>query len=127
MTRHPDQIDAVVQRALQKVLGRGLADPRVRGLVTVTKVSVSPDMSEARVWCSVLPAERGKGTLHGLNAAAGWIGRQVGNEVRMRRVPRLRFILDESMKKEAKVLGAINDAVRREGNHGGQEQEDTPL
>lgn len=114
MTRHQEQIDAVVQRAVQKVLGRGLNDPRIRGLVTVTRVSVSPDSSQARVWCSVLPAKNGASALHGLNAASGWIGRRVGDEVRMRRVPKLKFLLDESIKKEAKVLGAIQDAVRRE-------------
>jgi ribosome-binding factor A len=114
MTRHQEQVDAVVHRGIQKILGRGLNDPRVRGLVTVTKVSVSPDSSEARVWCSVLPAKNAASALHGLRAAAGWIGRRLGDEVRMRRVPRLRFVLDESIKNEARVLGAIKDAVRRE-------------
>ncbi|MDP6601126.1 MAG: 30S ribosome-binding factor RbfA [Phycisphaerales bacterium] len=114
MTRHQEQVDAVVQRGIQKILGRGLNDPRIRGLVSVVRVVVSPDSSEARVWCSVLPAKHADSALHGLNAAAGWIGRRLGDEVRMRRVPRLKFLLDESIKKEAQVLGAIQEAVRRE-------------
>lgn len=114
MTRHQEKIDAVVHRALQRILAKGIADPRVRGLVSVTRVSVSPDSSEARVWCSVLPADRATASLHGLNAAAGWIGRRLGGEVRMRRVPKLRFLIDESIKKEAEVLGAIDEAMRRE-------------
>ncbi len=114
MTRHQEQIDAVVQRGLQKILSKGLNDPRVRGLVTVTQVSVSPDSSMAKVGCSVIPAEHTKGSLHGLNAAAGWIGRRLGEEVRMRRIPRLRFVEDASIKRESRVLGALQEAVRRE-------------
>ncbi len=125
MTRHQEQIDAVVQRAVQKVLSKGLGDPRVRGLVSVTRVSVSPDSSQARVWCSVLPATHAKASLHGLNAAAGWIGRKVGDEVRMRRVPRLRFLLDETIKKEARVLGAIREAVEREDTPREDEEQST--
>ncbi|MDP7029393.1 MAG: 30S ribosome-binding factor RbfA [Phycisphaerales bacterium] len=125
MTRHQEQIDAVVQRAVQKVLSRGLNDPRVRGLVSVTRVTVSPDSSEATVWCSVLPATHAKASLHGLNAASGWVGRKVGDEVRMRRVPRLRFVLDESIKKEARVLGAIRDAMEREGTPHDEEEQST--
>lgn len=125
MTRHPEQIDAVVKRAIQKILGRGLNDPRVRGLVSVTRVSVSPDSSAAKVWCSVMPAEQAERSLHGLNAAAGWIGRKLGDEVRMRRVPRLRFVLDESIKKAARVLGAIHEAVEREDACSGDEETTT--
>lgn len=114
MTRHREQIDAVVQRALQKIIGRGINDPRVRGLVSVTKVSVSPDGAEARVWCSVLPADKAGPTIHGLQSASGWIGRQLGDEVRTRRTPKLRFLLDESLKKQAHVINEIDEAVRRE-------------
>jgi ribosome-binding factor A len=60
-----------------------------------------------------------------LNAAAGWIGRKLGDEVRMRRVPRLRFVLDESIKKQARVLGAIHEAVEREDACGGDEEKTT--
>jgi ribosome-binding factor A len=122
MTRHPEQVDAVVHRAIQKILSRGLNDPRVRGLVSVTRVSVSPDSSAARVWISVIPSEQAERSLHGLNAAAGWVGRKLGDEVRMRRTPRLRFVLDESIKKEARVLGAIQDAVQREDAGRGDEE-----
>lgn len=114
MTRHQEQIDAVVHRGIQKILSRGLNDPRVRGLVSVVQVSVSPDRSQARVGCSVLPEKYAESVLHGLNAASGWIGRRLGDEVRMRRVPRLKFVLDQSIKKEGQVLGAIQDAMERE-------------
>jgi len=115
MTRHKEQVDAVVHRGIQKILSHGLNDPRVRGLVSVVSVSVSPDSSQARIGCSVLPEKYAESALHGLNAAAGWIGRRLQNEVRMRRVPRLKFVLDQSIKKEARVLGAIQDAMEREG------------
>lgn len=126
MTRHKEQVDAVVHRGIQKILSRGLNDPRVRGLVSIVNVSVSPDLSQARIGCSVLPEKYAESALYGLNAAAGWIGRRLASEVRMRRVPRLKFVLDQSIKKEARVLGAIQDAMDRENHNadpGNEEKE----
>ncbi|MCH2142446.1 MAG: 30S ribosome-binding factor RbfA [Phycisphaerales bacterium] len=115
MSRQQEQVEVVIRKAVQAIIARGLADPRITGMITVTKVQVSPDRRAARVFCSVLPEDRTSPSMHGLKAASGWIGRQLGEQVSMRRVPTLEFVLDESLKKQARVLGAIQDAAEREG------------
>ena len=45
MPRRPDQVASLIQRAVQAVLGRGLGDPRIRGLVSVTKVRLDHALS----------------------------------------------------------------------------------
>lgn len=89
---------------------RGLSDPRVRGLVSVTKVSVDPDLAEARIFVSVLPAERAKLTLEGLQSAAIRVQRRMREDLPLRRVPHLRFVLDESLKKAASMERALGGA-----------------
>ena len=99
---------------MQDILSRGLNDPRVRGLVSVTKVDVSPDYAEAIVWCSVLPEEHGALSIKGIEHAAAWIRRTAASRVSLRRMPRLSFRLDNSLKKQAEVLSAINEGRRRD-------------
>jgi len=114
MTQHSSQIESVLRRAVQDILSKGLNDPRVRGLVSITKVEVSSDYAEATIWCSVLPAEHGALTLRGIESASHWIRREAAEKVRLRRMPRLQFRLDATLKKQAEVLAAINEGRRRD-------------
>lgn len=109
MTTRTDKLASVIQHAVQDVLARGINDPRVRGLVSVTKVEVLPDLSEARVLVSVLPAEQAALTMHGLTHAAGHIQKQIAGEITAKRMPRLSFRLDDSLKKAAALHAAIEE------------------
>jgi ribosome-binding factor A len=113
VSRRTDKVGAAVQRGLQELLARGLQDPRVKGMITVTTVRVSDDLATAFVGVSVLPAEQESVTLHGLRAAAGFIRRRLGESLPMRRLPTLEFQLDRSIKREAEVLAAL-ERVREE-------------
>ncbi|RMG73656.1 MAG: 30S ribosome-binding factor RbfA [Nitrospirae bacterium] len=77
------------------VLNR-VKDPRV-GFVTVTSVKVSDDLSIARVYISVLKKEKTEETLMVLNSASGFIRAEVGKRVRIKKLPRLEFLEDESI------------------------------
>ena len=110
MTVQNDQVASVLTRAIQAVLSKGLNDPRVRGMLSVTDVRVSPDMGDATVMISVLPEEHADLTMHGLRHASKHIRTAVGRQVRLRRMPRLSFKLDRSIKRESAVLAAITTA-----------------
>lgn len=109
MSQRTEQIASVIHTAVQRVITRGLNDPRVRGLVSVTKVEVAPDLHDARVFVSVLPAEHAELTIHGLRSAAGHIQAEISKEVAARRLPRLSFRLDESLKKQAMIESEIRE------------------
>ncbi|MHC4080906.1 MAG: 30S ribosome-binding factor RbfA [Planctomycetota bacterium] len=115
MPHRPDQVASIIQRAVQTVLGRGLSDPRIRGLVSVTKVQVDQALSQAAVYVSVLPAEHAVLALQGLQHAAPRIQNQIAKSVQLRRMPRLSFHLDESIKKQAEFDAALAEA-RGDGN-----------
>ena len=111
MSHRKEQIGSALKRAIVNVLQRQLQDPRVQGLVSIMKVDVAPDQRRAHIYVSVMPERFESRTVRGLNAAVGYIQSKVANAVRLRSMPDLEFHLDSSLKKEAKVLDAIRDAV----------------
>lgn len=107
MSRRTDQVNATLRDAVQGVIDRGLQDPRVSGLITVTGVSVSEDLRTATVLVSVLPADREELTFHGLSSAAAHIRHEASKRLTLRRTPELVFRLDRGAKKQAGVIDAL--------------------
>ena len=110
MNQRKLQRESVLLRAIQDVVSRGLADPRIRGLVTITGITLSDDGKNASVMVSVLPEDRQDLTMHGLRAAARRIRRDASEKVRFRDMPHLEFITDASIKEQGDLLAAINKA-----------------
>ena len=108
--RRQDRMARALRTAVQEVLGRGLSDPRARGLITVTEVEVSQDARNATVYVSVFPEDRATLTMHALHDAEGFVRREAADLVRTRTMPVLTFKLDDRIKKQAAVLRAINQA-----------------
>lgn len=114
MTRRTEQTESLLKRKISEVIVRKLSDPRVVGMVSVTHVDLSPDFAEALVYVSILPEQYEKRSFAGLKHAAGHIGSLVSKTVDLRRMPRLEFRLDSSLKKEAAVFRDINEAMAEE-------------
>jgi len=89
-------------------------DPRA-GLITVTRVELAKDLSSGKIFYSVLgdEAERTK-TAHMLESAAGFIQRQVASVLKVRRMPHLRWIYDESIAHAAHMDTVIREALERD-------------
>jgi len=69
------KLASTIRKSIQESLSRGLGDPRIRGLVSITAVDVSPDLSQASVLVSVVPERHEQTVLHGLRAATGRLRR----------------------------------------------------
>ena len=108
------QIESVLKRLVSEVLQQKLADPRVRGMVSVTQVQVTADLRDASVYISVLPARYESRTMLGLSCATGRIQKMIQASISAKTMPRLEFRLDESLKKEAAVMAAIQEGINRE-------------
>jgi ribosome-binding factor A len=84
-----------------------LKDPRI-GLVTVTRVDLSPDFSHARVLVSVLGSEEERAeSLAGLASAAGYVRREVAQRLRLRRAPEIVFVLDRGAEESAHIEAVL--------------------
>lgn len=118
------QVASVISRAVQMEIQRGIADPRVRGLITVLGTDLSPDLEDASVRVSVLPGEYGSLAVQALNHAAGHFRKALLKQTSMRRVPRVRFVLDDTLKRAAAVDLALRQAS---GAVGPSDAPDNPL
>jgi len=113
MSHRKEQVAATLMRAISREIQQ-LSDPRITGLVSLTRVDVSPDLKRADVFVSVLPEKFESRTLHGLNAAVGHISTRVKKAVVVRSMPRLTFHADATLKKQAKIFGAIRTALDKD-------------
>ncbi|MDD3429730.1 MAG: 30S ribosome-binding factor RbfA [Oscillospiraceae bacterium] len=73
-----------------------MKDPRVQGFLTVTRVEVTPDLSNAKVYISVLGKEDGtKEAVTALNRASGHVRSEVAKRMHIRKSPEFLFIEDD--------------------------------
>lgn len=110
MSHRLDKVRSTLARAVREVIARGLNDPRATGMISVTEVTVSPDLRNATVLVSIYPEDRTKLTMHALESAAKHIRREVGEIIALNQVPALIFRLDTSLKKQAEVFNALGKA-----------------
>ncbi|MCB9848406.1 MAG: 30S ribosome-binding factor RbfA [Phycisphaeraceae bacterium] len=127
MSKRRNQLNAALQRAIQQVIARGLNDPRIRGLITVTGVELREDLRTAKVSVSVLPEERESATIHGLCAASLHVRHEIADLISMPNAPKLEFVIDRSLKTQAQVIETINKGLEglRTGAAGSAEDDDT--
>jgi|SRR5689334_14234773 ribosome-binding factor A len=101
-----------VNESIRQVLSEGLAqlkDPRI-GFVTITGVETSPDLRRARVFVSVLGAERKREqTLAALQAAHSVLQSRLARELRMKRTPQLAFEYDPSVERGVRMTKLIDE------------------
>ncbi len=100
-----------IQRELAELVQRELKDPRL-GMVTISAVDVSRDMSVARVYFTVLnPGHDVRETEEGLIHATGFLRRELAHRMRLRVVPELRFQYDHSIEDGSRLSALIDKAV----------------
>ncbi len=111
MAHRMPRINHLIQRELSETLRREANDPRLSGMITVTDVSVSVDLSHAKVLVSIMgtPDEKAR-ALEGLKAARQFLRRELAERVRIRRVPELNFCQDDSIERGAQMLELIDRA-----------------
>ena len=108
MSHRIAQVEATLKKAIAEVLQRDMADPRIDGFISITRVKISSDMRNATIFVSVMPEEKESKNIHGLRHATGHIRTLVLKKMATRTVPRFKFTLDESLKKQAAVMEAIH-------------------
>ena len=105
------RIESEIQRVLATLIAREVKDPRV-GNVTVTAVSVAPDMGSARVFFTPFASRHSPDEVHaGLTRAAGFLRGELGRRLALRHAPRLEFVFDESVESAARLTHLIDQAV----------------
>ena len=109
MPRRLDRVNELLRTEISQLLARQIKDPRLSGVITVTRVSASNDLRTARVYISVMGDKETKRTaLDGIQSAASFLRRELRGRVTMRHTPFLTFDLDESMDEADQILRLID-------------------
>jgi ribosome-binding factor A len=99
----PERVADQIRAEVTTMISRELHDPGV-GFVTVTRVHVTPDLQHARVYYTSLgDATARRNTARALERAAGFMRRQIGQRLRLRRAPEILFEFDESVGHQDRV------------------------
>lgn len=104
-----------MQKELAVILQREVKDPRV-GMVTVSDVDVSRDLSYARVFITILTIgdQTEAEGVKILNEASGYIRTLVGKAMRLRIVPELKFVYDESLVEGMRMSNLVSQVVNED-------------
>ena len=110
------RITSDIQLAMSELI-REVKDPRVSPLIGIVKVDVSGDLSYATIYVSAIDGyDATVNSVKGLKSAAGYLRRELGSRLRLRKVPELRFIADDSIIKSAEIMNIIEGFDKKENN-----------
>ena len=118
-SRRQQKVARVIRESVSKTILTGLSDPRVKGLISVTEVDVSPDMKNATVYLSILtPENRGQDTIfEALCHASAHFQHQLSGELTGKCCPKLQFKQDQKVKKTLETLRLIEEAEHEYSEH----------
>jgi len=105
----PDRVADQIRGELGELLAREVHDPGI-GFVTITRVQVSADLQQARVFYTALGDERARrNSERALHRASPFLRRQIGARLRLKRVPELQFLYDESIAGQDRIERLLNE------------------
>ena len=118
------RINEEIQRELSDLI-RGLKDPRVQTMLSITRVDTTSDLRYAKVHISVLEESRENEAMKGLRSAGGWLRRELGQKLQLRYKPELVFELDDSLKYGAHMYDLLSRLSAQENREEPEHDDNT--
>lgn len=112
-TNRINRINEDIQRELASLI-RTVKDPRVHGLISITRVGTTTDLRYCRVYVSVLDHSDVKEVVKGLKSAAGYLRRELGRVLTLRYTPELQFIEDDSIERGVRMVSMIDRVLEED-------------
>ncbi len=112
MSRRTERVNEQLREEISLLLARQIKDPRLKGVISVTRVVASGDLRSARVFISVMGDQETKQTaLEGIQSAASFLRRELRDRINMRHTPFMSYQLDDTLKEGEQVL-RLMDQIR---------------
>jgi len=110
---HRERLREALREEIETIVEGELSDPRI-GLVNVSEVHLAADSRSARVMVVVSGSDdEAQETMEGLQAANGYVRRELAERLHLRRAPELLFVLDRSSHYEARIEELLNRTKKR--------------
>lgn len=108
--RRVSRVSSLIKREISQMLLHDIKDDRVgAGMVSVTDVEVAGDLQHAKIFVSIYGTDEARSeTMKGLKSATGYVRRELGHRVRLRRTPEIVFVEDISIERGSRVLSLLN-------------------
>ena len=110
------RINEEIMRELSTAI-RGLKDPRVQQMLSITAVDTASDLRTAKVYVSVFDTEKSREVLKGLKSAGGYLRRHIGSALQLRYTPELIFIEDHSIEHGTRIFDILSTLDIPEEDH----------
>ena len=107
-----NRINEELKKELSQVLNYELKNPNVTGMLSVTKVKITPDFKYAKVYISILNSKNIKKTLEGLKESSGFIRSRLAKTVNLRITPELIFEFDDSLEYGSRIDEILKDITK---------------
>jgi ribosome-binding factor A len=116
MSRRSERTRKLIQREISGLLEREVNDPRLSKLISVTEVTLSPDLKYAKIFVSTLSdqMDNKEEILAGFNKASGFLRRELASHLKLRYTPQLSFHYDDSIERGARLLKLMGDLTTTE-------------
>lgn len=112
-TNRINRINEDIQRELASLI-RTVKDPRVHGLISITRVDTTADLRYCRVYVSMLDHSDVKEVVKGLKSAAGYLRGELGRVLTLRYTPELQFIEDDSIERGVRMVSMIDRVLEED-------------
>lgn len=107
-----DRVNEELKKNISHIITFELQNSKVTGMVSITKVKITPDFRYAKVYVSILNSKSNTKTIEGLKESASFIRGQIAKSMNLRYTPELSFEIDDSMEYGEKI-----DRILKEINH----------
>ena len=123
-THRKDRVAEEIKKELSDIIRNEMKDPRVKGLVSVTHVEVSRDISTATIFISTLgDAEEQNDVMKACKQAGGYIRGELANRLNLRFIPELTFRLDHSIETGARINALLNQQMQEQEKNNVHEEQ----
>lgn len=114
LSHRTERVAEQIREEVSQILSTEVADPRI-GLVTVTRVKVTPDLSLARIyWTMMGEVTERKQTIKALSRAAGYVRHLLSTRMTLRRSPEVQFVFDQSVAAQDRVEQILQELKAEE-------------
>lgn len=107
-----NRINEELKKEISQIISFELKNPDATGLISVTKVKITPDLKYAKIYISLLNAKDDEKTMEALKQSAGYIRSLVAKRINLRVTPELVFEKDDSMEYGMKIDSILKDLNR---------------
>jgi ribosome-binding factor A len=117
-SRRISRVASLIQQEVSQMVLHEIKDDRVgAGMVSVTDVDVSGDLQHAKIYVSIYGTDEARvETMAGLKSATGYVRRELGHRIRLRRTPEVVFIEDRGLERGDRMLALLNQLSEERQN-----------